>query len=123
LQKISEKFHKNDMFLCTAQAINTREKSLMGNRAFARKHGLAHGLARVATNLRIRCVKRRGSFAIHVQNVNACHRCFPSWLSGCRVGRDGALPAQLPGLALRTGWRESKLPEKLLSTVISIINR
>ena len=54
----------------------------MGHPAFARQHGLA----RVATNPCSRYVKRRGSLAIHMQSVNACHLCFTSWLSDCRGG-------------------------------------
>lgn len=86
--------------MCAAQAANTKGKFFKGNPVFARQHGLA----RVATNPCSSYVKRRGSLAIHMQSLNACHLCFTSWLSDCRRGGDGALPAQLPGLVLGTGW-------------------
>ena len=88
-------------------------------RTFARKHRIAHE----AVNLRARVrVRRLGSLAIHVQNVNAYHQRFKAWLQGFRGVASRYLPNYL-------GWRWAldgervMLPGQLLCIAISVINR
>ncbi len=88
-------------------------------RAFARKHRIAHETVNVRAGVRLR---RLGSLAIHVQNVNAYHQRFKAWLQGFRGVASRYLPNYL-------GWRWAldgervMLPEQLLRIAISVINR
>ena len=88
-------------------------------RAFARKHRIAHETVNLRAGVRAR---RLGSLAIHVQNVNAYHQRFKTWLQGFRGVASRYLPNYL-------GWRwalDGKRiisPEQLLRIAISVINR
>jgi len=88
-------------------------------RAFARKHRIAHETVNVRARVRVR---RLGNLAIHVQNVNAYHQRFKSWLQRFRGVASRYLPNYL-------GWRWAldgeriTSPEQLLSIAISVINR
>ena len=67
-------------------------------------------------------VRRLGSLALHVQNMNAYHQRFKAWLQGFRGVASRYLPNYL-------GWRRALdgeriiSPEQLLSIAISVINR
>jgi len=88
-------------------------------RAFARKHRIAHE----AVNLRARVrVRRLGSLAIHVQNVNAYHQRFKAWLQGFRGVASRYLPNYLGWRWALDGERVTS-PEQLLRSAISVINR
>jgi hypothetical protein len=50
-------------------------------RAFARKHRIAHETVNLRAGVRAR---QLGDLAIHVQNVNAYHQRFKTWLQGFR---------------------------------------
>jgi transposase-like protein len=88
-------------------------------RAFARKHRIAHETVNVRARVRVR---RLGNLAIHVQNVNAYHQRFKSWLQRFRGVASRYLPNYL-------GWRWAldgeriTSPEQLLNIAISVINR
>ena len=88
-------------------------------RAFARKHRIAHETVNLRAGVRAR---RLGNLAIHVQNVNAYHQRFKTWLQGFRGVASRYLPNYL-------GWRWALdgerifSPEQLLSIAISVINR
>jgi len=88
-------------------------------RAFARKHRIAHETVNLRAGVRAR---RLGKLAIHVQNVNAYHQRFKTWLQGFRGVASRYLPNYL-------GWRWALdgarifSPEQLLSIAISVINR
>jgi len=88
-------------------------------RAFARKHRIAHETVNVRAGVRAR---RLGNLAIHVQNVNAYHQRFKTWLQGFRGVASRYLPNYL-------GWRWALdgerifSPKQLFSIAISIINR
>jgi len=88
-------------------------------RAFARKHRIAHQAVNLRAGVRVR---RLGSLAIHVQNVNAYHQRFKAWLQGFRGVASRYLSNYL-------GWRWALdgeriiSPEQLLSIAISVINR
>jgi len=88
-------------------------------RAFARKHRIAHETVNVRAGVRVR---RLGSLAIHVQNVNAYHHRFKAWLQGFHGVASRYLPNYL-------GWRWALdgqrivSPEQLLRIAISVINR
>jgi transposase-like protein len=88
-------------------------------RAFARKHRIAHETVNLRAGVRTR---RLGNLAIHVQNVNAYHQRFKTWLQGFRGVASRYLPNYL-------GWRWALdgerifSPEQLLSIAISVINR
>jgi transposase-like protein len=88
-------------------------------RAFARKHRIAHEAVNVRAAVRVR---RLGSLAIHVQNVNAYHQRFKAWLQRFHGVASRYLPNYL-------GWRWALdgerviLPEQLLCIAISVINR
>jgi hypothetical protein len=88
-------------------------------RAFARKHRIAHETVNVRAGVRVR---RLGSLAIHVQNVNAYHHRFKAWLQGFHGVASRYLPNYL-------GWRWALdgqriiSPAQLLRIAISVINR
>ena len=88
-------------------------------RAFARKHRIAHETVNLRAGVRAR---RLGNLAIHVQNVNAYHQRFKTWLQGFRGVASRYLPNYL-------GWRWALdgarilSPKQLLSIAISVINR
>jgi len=88
-------------------------------RAFARKHRIAHETVNLRAGVRAR---RLGNLAIHVQNVNAYHQRFKTWLQGFRGVASRYLPNYL-------GWRWALdgqriiLPEQLFRIAISVINR
>jgi hypothetical protein len=88
-------------------------------RTFAHKHRIAHEAVNVRAGVRVR---RLGSLAIHVQNVNAYHQRFKVWLQGFRGVASRYLPNYL-------GWRWALdgerviSPEQLLRIAISVINR
>jgi len=88
-------------------------------RAFARKHMIAHETVNLRAGVRAR---RPGNLAIHVQNVNAYHQRFKTWLQGFRGVASRYLPSYL-------GWRWALdgarifSPEQLFSIAISVINR
>jgi len=88
-------------------------------RAFARKHRIAHETVNLRAGVRAR---QLGNLAIHVQNVNAYHQRFKTWLQGFRGVASRYLPNYL-------GWRWAldgdrvTSPEQLLSIAISVINR
>jgi len=88
-------------------------------RAFARKHRIAHE----TVNLRARVRARRlGSLAIHVQNVNAYHQRFKTWLQGFHGVASRYLPNYLGWRWALDGKRVTS-PEQLLSIAITVINR
>jgi transposase-like protein len=88
-------------------------------RAFARKHRIAHETVNLRAGVRAR---RLGNLAIHVQNVNAYHQRFKTWLQRFRGVASRYLPNYL-------GWRWALdgeriiFPEQLLRIAISVINR
>jgi transposase-like protein len=88
-------------------------------RAFARKHRIAHETVNVRAGVGVR---RLGSLAIHVQNVNAYHHRFKAWLQGFHGVASRYLPNYL-------GWRWALdgqriiSPQQLLRVAISVINR
>ena len=88
-------------------------------RAFARKHRIAHETVNLRARVRVR---RLGNLAIQVQNVNAYHQRFKSWLQRFRGVASRYLPNYL-------GWRWALdgeriiFPKQLLSIAISVINR
>jgi len=88
-------------------------------RAFARKHRIAHETVNLRAGVRAR---RLGNLAFHVQNVNAYHQRFKTWLHGFRGVASRYLPNYL-------GWRWALdgerifSPEQLLSIATSVINR
>jgi hypothetical protein len=88
-------------------------------RAFARKHRIAHETVNLRAGVRAR---RLGNLAIHVQNVNAYHQRFKTWLQGFRGVASRYLPNYLGWRWALDGERVTS-PEQLLSIAISVINR
>ena len=88
-------------------------------RGFARKHRIAHETVNVRARVRVR---RLGNLAIHVQNVNAYHQRFKSWLQRFRGVASRYLPNYLGWRWALDGERVTS-PEQLLSIAISVINR
>jgi transposase-like protein len=88
-------------------------------RAFARKHRIAHETVNLRAGVRAR---RLGNLAIHVQNVNAYHQRFKTWLLGFRGVASRYLPNYLGWRWALDGERVTS-PEQLLSVAISVINR
>jgi hypothetical protein len=88
-------------------------------RAFARKHRIAHDAVNVRAGVRVR---RMGSLAIHVQNVNAYQQRFKAWLQGFRGVASRYLSNSLGWRSALDGERVTS-PEQLLSIAISVINR
>jgi transposase-like protein len=88
-------------------------------RAFARKHRIAHETVNLRAGVRAR---RLGKLAIHVQNVNAYHQRFTTWLQGFRGVASRYLPNYLGWRWALDGERVTS-PEQLLSIAISVINR
>jgi transposase-like protein len=88
-------------------------------RAFARKHRIAHETVNLRAGVRAR---RLGNLAIHVQNVNAYHQRFKTWLQGFRGVASRYLPNYLGWRWALDGERVTS-PEQLLSVAISVINR
>jgi len=88
-------------------------------RAFARKHRIAHHTVNLRAGMRVR---RLGNLAIHVQNVNAYHQRFKTWLQGFRGVASRYLPNYLGWRWALDGERVTS-PEQLLSIAISVINR
>ena len=88
-------------------------------RAFARKHRIAHEMVNLRAGVRVR---RLGSHAIHVQNVNAYHQRFKDWLRGFRGVASRYLSNYLGWRwALDGGWVSSAA--QLFCIVIGVINR
>lgn len=88
-------------------------------RAFARKHRIAHEAVNLRAGVRVR---RLGSHAIHVQNVNAYHQRFKAWLMSFRGVASRYLPNYL-------GWRWALDGERVRSAAqlfciaVGVINR
>jgi len=88
-------------------------------RAFARKHHIAHEVVNLRAGVRIR---RLGSQAIHVQNVNAYHQRFKAWLMGFRGVASRYLPNYLGWRWALDGGRVSSATQ-LFCIAIGVINR
>ena len=88
-------------------------------RAFARKHRIAHETVNLRAGVRVR---RLGSLAIHVQNVNAYHHRFKAWLQGFHGVASRYLPNYLGWCRALDGQRIIS-PAQLLRIAISVINR
>ena len=88
-------------------------------RAFARKHRIAHETVKLRAGVHAR---RLGNLAIHVQNVNAYHQRFKTWLQGFRGVASRYLPNYLGWRWALDGERVTS-PEQLLGIAVSVINR
>ena len=88
-------------------------------RAFARKFRIGHEAVNLRAGVRTR---HSGSRAIHVQNVNAYHGRFKSWLRGFRGVASRYLRNYLGWLWALDGGRVSSV-EQLFSIAVRIINR
>jgi len=88
-------------------------------RAFARKHKIAHETVNLRAGVRAR---RLGNLAIHVQNVNAYHQRFKTWLQRFHGVASRYQPNYLGWRWALDGERVAS-PEQLLSISISVINR
>jgi hypothetical protein len=88
-------------------------------RAFARKHRIAHEAVNLRAGVRVR---RLGSHAIHVQNVNAYHQRFKAWLLGFRGVASRYLPNYLGWRWALDGGRVSSAAQ-LLCIAVGVINR
>jgi transposase-like protein len=88
-------------------------------RAFARKHRIAHEAVNLRAGVRVR---RLGSHAIHVQNVNAYHQRFKDWLRGFRGVASRYLPNYLGWRWALDGGRVSSAAQ-LFCIAIGVINR
>ena len=88
-------------------------------RAFARKHHIAHAAVNLRAGVRVR---RLGGQAIHVQNVNAYHQRFKTWLMGFRGVASRYLPNYLGWRWALDGGRVSSSAQ-LFCIAIGVINR
>jgi hypothetical protein len=88
-------------------------------RAFARKCGIAHEAVNLRAGVRTR---HRGGRAIHVQNVNACHGRFKSWLPGFH-GVASRYLRNDPGWRWALDGGRVSYAEQLFCIAIGVINR
>jgi len=88
-------------------------------RAFARRFGIAHEAVNLRAGVRTR---HAGGRAIHVQNVNAYHRRFKSWLLGFR-GVASRYLRNDPGWRWALDGGRVSSAEQLFCIAIGVINR